>query len=139
MALFVGLVMWTCRTPRDDRRDWRTAAECSLIVLGMLLFSERTWKHHCVTLALPFAVLSHRLAYDMPRRRSIVWALVVAQILIATTSTGLLPNRWAEMAQVYGAFVGAFIAILFALASQLRGAVPAAAEVAAPPVRSAAA
>jgi hypothetical protein len=75
----------------------------------------------------------------MPRRRSIVWALVVAQILIATTSTGLLPNRWAEMAQVYGAFVGAFIAILFALASQLRGAVRAAAEVAAPPVRSAAA
>src|SRR5205823_14206012 len=27
---------------------WPLAAEFSLIVLGMLLFSERTWKHHCV-------------------------------------------------------------------------------------------
>ena len=30
--------------------------EFSVVVLGMLLFCERTWKHHCVTLLLPFTV-----------------------------------------------------------------------------------
>jgi alpha-1,2-mannosyltransferase len=122
MSIFAGVVMWTCRTPWDDRRDWRTAAECSLVVLGMLLFSERTWKHHCVTLALPLAVLSHRLAYDSARRGTILTVLIVSQILIATTSTGLLPNRWAEMAQVYGAFVGAFVMLTIALSIELRAA-----------------
>lgn len=120
MAAFVGLIVWTCRTPNSNRRDWRFAAESSLIVIGMLLFSERTWKHHCVTLALPLAVLSHRLICVPDARRSIVAALVTAQVLIATTSTGLLPERWAEMAQVYGAFVGAFIVLLAAIASQLK-------------------
>ena len=34
----------------------------------MLLFSERTWKHHCVTLMLPFAVLSYgAFAAGFPR------------------------------------------------------------------------
>jgi hypothetical protein len=138
MAIFAGVVIWTCRTLRDDRRNWRTAAECSLIVLGMLLFSERTWKHHCVTLVLPLAVLSHRLAYDGARRGRIIAALVVAQLLIATTSTGMLPNRWAEMAQVYGAFVGAFVILTIALCVELRGAKSSAAAASTARVRSAA-
>jgi hypothetical protein len=122
MAIFAVGVMWTCRTPRNDRRNWRTAAECSLIVLGMLLFSERTWKHHCVTLALPLALLSHRLAYDSARRNMIITVLAVAQLFIATTSTGMLPNRWAEMAQAYGAFVGAFLTLAIGIFIELRGA-----------------
>jgi hypothetical protein len=120
MAAFVGLVLWTCRTPPSKRRDWRFAAEASLIMIGMLLFSERTWKHHCVTLALPFAVLSHRLLNVPQTRRSIVAAMIVAQVLIASTSTGLLPDRWAELAQVYGAFVAAFVVLIAVLVIQLR-------------------
>src|SRR3954469_2351591 len=46
-------------SPTNVRRGWRPAAEYSLILIGMLLFSERTWKHHCVTLILPFVVLSY--------------------------------------------------------------------------------
>ena len=59
MGLFALLIVWSCRTPRagPGANNPRLAAEFSLIVLGMLLFSERTWKHHCVTLLLPFAVL----------------------------------------------------------------------------------
>ena len=49
------LVLFACRTPRDDRVGWRLPAEFSVIFLGMLLFSERTWKHHAVTLLLPWA------------------------------------------------------------------------------------
>jgi hypothetical protein len=139
MAVFVGIVIATCRTPRNERRDWRTVAEGAIIVLGMLLFSERTWKHHCVTLAIPFAVLSHRLAYEPSRRWPLVTAIVISQVLIATTSTGLLPNRWAEMAQVYGAFVGAFVVLLFALAARLVEAAGKRAKVESMPARSAAA
>jgi hypothetical protein len=91
-----------------------------------------------VTLALPFAVLAHRLAYDANRRAAIVAALVMSQILISTTSTGLLPNRWAEMAQVYGAFVGAFVVLLVALAGQLRRSSLQAVHVSARSIKSAA-
>src|SRR5262249_17996083 len=50
MGMFALLVVWACRTPTTQRASWRMAAEFGLVVLGMLLFSERTWKHHCVTL-----------------------------------------------------------------------------------------
>ena len=67
MAAFALFVVWTCRTPTDTRQGWRLAAEYAVVVLGMLLFSERTWKHHCVTLLLPFAVLCYYLAASQPR------------------------------------------------------------------------
>src|SRR5262249_31047105 len=35
MALFAGLVLWTCRTPPRPREGWRLAAEFSLVILGM--------------------------------------------------------------------------------------------------------
>src|SRR5205807_915354 len=66
MATFAGLVIWTCRTPTTPRRGWRLVAEFSIVVLGMLLFSERTWKHHCVTLLLPFSVICYYLAACRP-------------------------------------------------------------------------
>ncbi|MFO0970319.1 MAG: glycosyltransferase family 87 protein, partial [Gemmataceae bacterium] len=56
MAAFGLVILLVCRTPAADRSHWRLWAEFSLIALGMLLFSERTWKHHCVTLLLPIAV-----------------------------------------------------------------------------------
>jgi len=62
MALFVLVVVWRCRTPAVPRENWRLSAEFAFILLGMLLFSERTWKHHCVTLVLPFAVICYYLA-----------------------------------------------------------------------------
>ena len=64
MALFVVVVVWSCRTPLMPRYDWPLAAEFSIVLLGMLLFSERTWKHHCVTMVLPFAVLTYYLACE---------------------------------------------------------------------------
>ncbi len=63
MAAFALVVVWRLRTRTEPRRGWRLSAEFSFILLGMLLFSERTWKHHCVTLVLPFAVLCYYL-YD---------------------------------------------------------------------------
>jgi hypothetical protein len=149
MVLFAVLVVWTCRTPTVPRAGWRLAAEFSLVVLGMLLFSERTWKHHCVTLLLPFTVLCYHLAVCRPGPRLrgyLIGTLAAAALLMAATSTSLLggPERslydradphWidgaAKLAQVYGTYVWACLLLVAAVAVVLRR--PADASAAAPP------
>lgn len=123
MALFAGFVIWTCRAPTRTRGGWRLAAEAGIIAVGMLLFSERTWKHHCVMLVVPFAVLSYSLAMsaaDHRRRRFLIATLALGQVLMATTSTALWPDEWAKLAQVYGAYVGMFLLLIVAQMAVLR-------------------
>jgi len=125
MAVFAALVLWTCRTPTFSRRNWRLAAEYSLILLGMLLFSERTWKHHCVTLLLPFTVLVYYLAACRPPARLRVYligTLSAVVLLMTTTSTGLVDDleRAAKLAQAYGAYVWAYVLLAAALVVILR-------------------
>jgi hypothetical protein len=118
MGLFALAVVWSCRTPATARLDWRLAAEFSLVVVGMLLFSERTWKHHCVTLLLPFAVLCYYLGTQAPRpglRGYLIGTLVLSSLLIASTSTEVLPRDFAKEAQVYGAFVVVYLLLTAAL------------------------
>jgi hypothetical protein len=118
----------TLSLPHDEGREcngttvrgqsWRLAAEFSIIVLGMLLFSERTWKHHCVTLLLPFAVISYFLATMNSSRgmRFYLWgSLALAFLLMSSTSTTLIQSLDAKMAEVYGAYVWAYIVLLAAL------------------------
>jgi hypothetical protein len=124
-VLFAGLVLWRCRAPLAVRQGWRLYAEFAVVLLGMLLFSERTWKHHCVTLVLPFAVLCYYLAVEAQWgvRIWLIAALVVTTLLLATTSTGLLEES-AKQAQVYGAYVFAFLVLLaglFLILSRHRG------------------
>ncbi len=118
MGLFALAVVLVCRTALGERRGWRLAAEFSLILLGMLLFSERTWKTHCVTLAMPFAVLSYCLATCRASpglRAYLIGTLVLAVVLMASTSTGLLDRPAAKMAQVYGAYVWCYLILAVAL------------------------
>jgi hypothetical protein len=125
MGLFALLVVWSCRTPTSARAGWRMAAEFSVVVLGMLLFSERTWKHHCVTLLLPFGVL----VYYLTARRSgpalrayLIGTLVAVSLLILTTGTGVFENleRAAKLAQVYGAYVWCYLLLIAALVVLLK-------------------
>jgi hypothetical protein len=125
MGLFALAVVFACRTPTQPRESWRLAAEFSLVLLGMLLFSERTWKHHCVTLMLPFAVVVYylqevRTSWRM--RGYLAGTLAVVALLMATTSTGLVGplDRAAKLAQVYGAYVWAYLLLAAALIVQLR-------------------
>jgi hypothetical protein len=123
MAVFAATVVWCCRTPTRPRERTALAAEYGLIVLGMLLFSERTWKHHAVTLVLPFGVVSYVLASNAcgPRRRTaLVAILVTTEAALATTSTGLLPDEWGKLGQVYGAYTFAFILLASAMVAILR-------------------
>ena len=99
----------------------------------MLLFSERTWKHHCVTLVLPFAVICYYLATQtMGRwmRWGLVGCLAAVTLLMASTSSGLfaddsakagdVADLFAKQAQVYGAYVWAFLILAAALVVLLR-------------------
>lgn len=132
MGLFALMVVWVCRTPTTSRDGWRLSAEFSIVLLGMLLFSERTWKHHCVTLVLPFAVVCYHLATAAPSRGLRVYligSLASAMVLMATTSNTAsegaahhdrLYQLFAKQAQVYGAFVLAYFVLLAALFVLLR-------------------
>jgi hypothetical protein len=92
----------------------------------MLLFSERTWKHHCVTLVLPFAVLSYFLFAGRPGlwlRAYLIASLALTVLLMTTTSTSLLDalgGESAKMAQVYGAYVWSYLVLIAALVVLLR-------------------
>jgi alpha-1,2-mannosyltransferase len=100
--------------------------------LGMLLFSERTWKHHCVTLVLPFAVICYYLATESPSkelRAYLIGSLAATMVFMATTSNTAsegashhdhLYQLFAKQAQVYGAFVLAYFVLLAALVVLLR-------------------
>ncbi len=126
MALFCVVVMWRFRAPRNDRTDWRWMAEFGAVVLGMLIFSERTWKHHAVTLLIPFAVVAFQIsAFRLPR--GLWWyltgtlALVVVLMLLTTsglvTIFGVPDNRdiFGKYAQVYGAYTWSFLLLLGAM------------------------
>ena len=120
MGLFVLLIVWKCRTPIEEsgktkaeaRQGWRLAVEYSLIVVGMLLFSERTWKHHCVTLLLPFAVLCYGIStreIGRAARRFLFGIIIAATLLMTTTSTGLYGenlNRLQDQAEATSMLVG---------------------------------
>ncbi|HEY7330614.1 MAG TPA: glycosyltransferase family 87 protein [Gemmataceae bacterium] len=132
MGLFALMVVWICRTPTMPREGWRLGAEFSIILLGMLLFSERTWKHHCVTMLVPFAVICYYLATAQASRglrAYLIGSLAATMALMATTSntasdgaahTERLYQLFAKQAQVYGAFVVAYFVLLAALIVLLR-------------------
>jgi len=139
MGVFAVAVVLTCRartrpvgteTVEQSRAGWPLAAEFAIILIGMLLFSERTWKHHAVTLVVPFAVLCYALAavpMDRMLRGGIIASLVVATAGIASTSTGMWNDDFAKLAQVYGGFTLAFVVLTMALVALLA---------AKPPIRS---
>jgi len=121
MLAFVAVVLAACRTPRDERPGWRLPAEFSIIFLGMLLFSERTWKHHAVTLLLPWTVVLYALA-TVPRRQTLAAASAgLAGCLLLVTTDGIVPEPWADLPEVYGVHLAIHLLLLAALAALLIG------------------
>ena len=122
MLGFVLLVVLACHARRRD--GWQAAAEYGMIFLGMLLFSERTWKHHAVTLALPFAVL----AYRAPRQRALWAVLAACAVLLLLPAVAVNQDRdtaWrapglGKTALVYGCYTALFLIQLGTLAVLLR-------------------
>jgi len=90
-ALLVTLA-WLCRLrafPSTDR-DWRLACEWSLALIVMLLISERSWKHHYVIMALPFAVMVAHLWLGAPPRwpRRALWGAIGLALVVMLGMSG---------------------------------------------------
>jgi alpha-1,2-mannosyltransferase len=118
MAGLLVMMALLCRTRTRDRRDPRLLGEFSLVVLTMLFVSERSWKHHYVTLLLPITYLVSE--YFSPRvgprgRRAIVLAWALSFSLMAATSSeiGVLffEGKGHEIAQAYGCFLWAGVVL----------------------------
>jgi hypothetical protein len=123
----LGLLAYFCRTPTTDRKDPRLLGEVALVVLTMLFVSERSWKHHFVTLFLPYTFLVWELygtSQPSGRRASIFGVLVASFVLMATTSTELgglfAEGKGHEIAQGYGMFLWAAVVLYAAVAWRLR-------------------
>lgn len=120
-ALFVFAVVFCCRTPRIERQGLAFAGECGLIVLGMLLFSERTWKHHGVTLILPYAVLCLSLGNEVV---SIFWRKVIAGILVLSVVLTLLPSSLGDSGQdfmlIYGSYMWTYLLLAIGMCIVVR-------------------
>jgi hypothetical protein len=117
--IFALLIVFFCRTPREERKGLRFAAECGLMVLGMLLLSERTWKHHAVTLLLPAAVLTQIVAMDGSRRFRTSSALMLAVAWSLMVLPGLLGSRVGDVGLVYGSHTLAFLLLTVSICRSL--------------------
>ncbi len=120
-AIIVGLLALLatlCRTRTTDRRDPRLLGEFALVVLTMLFVSERSWKHHYVTVLLPITYLVSE--FFSPRvgqrgRAAIVFAWAMSFGLMASTSTDIgghfFEGQGHEIAQGYGLFLWAGVVL----------------------------
>lgn len=113
MVVFGLIVLVYCRYPTHrstiSRASPLLVAEFAIIMLGMLLLSERTWKHHATTLIVPFATLAWAAtAIELPvgTRKFVRGAFVVVGLLMVVPS--LLPEASQDLAMVYGAYTAAF-------------------------------
>jgi hypothetical protein len=126
-VLFVGLLAWFCRTKTTRRDDPRLLGEFALIVLVMLFVSERSWKHHFVTLMIPFTYLGIRaFSFEIKRwERAVLWsALLGSALLMGSTSSEIgglfLHGNGHKVAQFYGMFFWAGLLLFIATAWRVR-------------------
>ena len=75
----------------------------------MLLLSERTWKHHAVTLLIPAAALAYAATLELPERvrKCIIATLIASELLMLVP--GLLTTELGDLAMVYGTHTIAFL------------------------------
>lgn len=123
----VGMLAWLCRTKTDRRDDPRLFGEFALVVLTMLFVSERSWKHHYVTLLLPYTYLMYRVGVAPVATRvrvGLAAALVLSTLLMASTSSefgGLFAHHQGhKIAQGYGMFFWAGVVLYAATAWRVR-------------------
>ena len=103
------------------RQGLRVAAEYAAVCLGMLLFSERTWKHHGVVLMLPNLVIA-AAASTRPLSRwarigfvagtaAVFWLILGPSLLAAVTPAGATWDAQ-DLALTYGSHTAVFVIML---------------------------
>ncbi|MFQ5422937.1 MAG: glycosyltransferase family 87 protein [Phycisphaerae bacterium] len=101
LSLAILVVLgWLCRrrsTARGNLRDW---LEFGLVLLAMLLLSERTWKHHLTTLPIVYLAVWYALACVDRSERFRAWfvaGLVVQWLLLVGTGAVIVGDRVADL------------------------------------------
>lgn len=122
LVAFLAVAVWSCRS--TQRAGWQVGAEAGLIALGMLLFSERTWKHHAVTMMIPFVVLAYGVARE-PRLWGVVAVSFVLMLLPALGGGNERETVWKsppfnKLVLVYGAYTWLFLLLSATMVWQLR-------------------
>jgi alpha-1,2-mannosyltransferase len=122
-VLFVGMLVLFCRTKAERRTDPRLLGEFALVVLTMLFLSERSWKHHYVTMLLPFTYLMAEFTFFRPTLKTRILtsaAMWLSMFCMATTSRELgsvFGHRdGPDIAQAYGMFLWAGMVLYIATA-----------------------
>ncbi len=95
----LGVLAWQCRTPLRWRRDPRVILEFGLVLLAMLLRSERTWKHHATTLPIVYLGVWYVLACVPMSDRLRNWhtrGLIMQIILLQGSTSGIVGDRLAD-------------------------------------------
>ncbi len=132
-VVMVGLLAWLCRTKYVRRDDPRLLGEFALVVMVMLFVSERSWKHHYVTLLLPYTYLAYRVGVaGLPKyaRTLLGIALAVSAFFMATTSSEVggffAHGQGHKLAQAYGMFLWSGVVLFIATAWRVRveGSIP---------------
>jgi hypothetical protein len=123
----LGLLAWLCRVNGERRDDPRLFGEFALVVLAMLFLSERSWKHHFVTLLLPYTYLMYRVGVGrtpLKVRIALGTAMVLSALMMATTSSELgglfARHQGHKIAQGYGMFLWAGVVLFVATAWRVR-------------------
>lgn len=121
---FLLLLAWLCRTPAEGRENNFLALEYSLILLAMLYLNERSWKHHYVLLAYPFAVWIYVIRRATragagqrlinPRRWTAFLLLVAAMIYLP--APGLAGRTLSRYAEWYGSIFFASLILFIGIA-----------------------
>ena len=123
----IGLLAWLCRTKYERRDDPRLLGEFALVVLTMLFVSERSWKHHYVTLLLPYTYLAYRVGVGgltARARWALGGALILSAFLMATTSSEVggffARGQGHKIAQAYGMFFWSGVVLYIATAWRVK-------------------
>jgi hypothetical protein len=98
---------WLCRSRDASRRDPRVLLEFALILIAMLLLSERTWKHHATTLPIVYLTLWYVvtcLNWSDRQRAWLAGGLFAQLALLNFTTSGIFGDRGAEALLRVGAF-----------------------------------
>ncbi len=126
-VIWVGVLLWlgwVNVSKRQNRTSLGFAAECSYVLLGMLLFSERTWKHHATTLMLPFAVLFAVLASGaLTRRWRIALYTLLGAVLLLQFGPSLGPEEFQDACLAYGSHTLLFLSVIASMGLVMRSTV----------------
>lgn len=120
--IVVGLLAWACRPRRLARGDAARMLELGLVLIAMLLLSERTWKHHATTLPLVYLGIWYVLTCLSWSDRARGWLVagLAVQFALLVLGEGILGKKLGDRALDGGIFCWGLLVCFAQLLIMLR-------------------